>query len=57
MKRLLRRIRGPSPKEIGETIEWMLKKGLLEWVGLDHGDRILKTTEKGLKFLEEYKRR
>ena len=44
-------------EEIEETFEYLVREGYLELVGLDHGEEIYKTTEKGLKFLEEYKRR
>ena len=57
IKRLLKLIRGPSISAMEEIIDELLKKGYLELVGYDHGEEVIRTTEKGLKFLEEYKRR
>lgn len=57
IKRLLRLIKGPSMEEIEEIFEELLKDGYLELIGRDHGEEIYRTTEKGLKFLEELKRR
>lgn len=57
IKGLLIRILGLSEKELEEKIDWLEKEGYLEVVGYDHGEKILKTTEKGLKFLEEHQGR
>ena len=57
MKRLLRWILGPSEKETDAIFEELLREGYIELIGFDHGDPIYKTTKKGRKFLEEYKRR
>ena len=57
IKKVLRQIKGPSKQELEENFEWLLKEGYLELIGYDHGEEIYRTTEKGVKFLEEYKRR
>lgn len=53
MKRLLRKLRGPSEKEVEETLEGLIKKGLVEICGYDHGEPMYRLTEKGLKEQEQ----
>ena len=57
MKRLLRWIRGPSREKIEEIFEVLVREGYLELIRYEFGEKIYRTTEKGRKFLEEYKRR
>jgi len=56
MKRLLKRILGPSEEKIEAMIQECLREGLIELIGMDHGDPIYRTTEKGLKLLEDLKK-
>ena len=56
LRRLLRPILGYTQEEIAELFERLVREGYLEVIGLDHGDPIYKTTEKGRKFLAERRR-
>ena len=56
MKRLLRWIRGPSREKLEEIFEYLVREGYLELIGYEFGEEIYRTTEKGRKFLAEYKR-
>lgn len=55
IKKLLRLIKRPSEQELEEIFEELLKEGYLELIGYDHGEELYRTTEKGVKFLEDQK--
>lgn len=49
MKRLLRKLWGPSEKEVRSILESLEKKGYIEVHGYNHGEPMYRLTAKGLK--------
>jgi len=57
VKRLLRRIRGPTEEDIQAELDRLVEQGLVEIHGYDHGEPLYRLTEKGLEWAKDIRRR